>query len=159
MEVIKLTEGETGESIRQFVDNEVKKATEKERQQIEREEQAREREERAKVEENTRELEKKEIERQQKEEAHKRDLKKQEKERELLRKEKEEEHRRELEKRDKDMKMIKLKMTMGKDQAEGVAQTITIHRRKLPKFEEDNMDTYLQHFERFAKMQKWKTEE
>ena len=52
MEVIKLTEagekmGYTGESLRQFVDNEVKKAAEKERQQIEREERAREREEKA----------------------------------------------------------------------------------------------------------------
>ena len=41
MEVIKLTEagekmGYTEESLRQFVDNEVKKAAEKERQQIER---------------------------------------------------------------------------------------------------------------------------
>ena len=45
MEVIKLTEagekmGYTGESLRQFVDNEVKKAAEKERQQMEREEQS-----------------------------------------------------------------------------------------------------------------------
>ena len=88
-------------------------------------------------------------------------MEKQEKERELLRKEKEEEHRRELEKRDKDMEMMKLKMTMGKDQTEGVTQNITIHRPKLPKFEEDkdDMDTYLQRFERFAKMQKWKPEE
>ena len=173
MEVIKLTEagekmGYTGESLRQFVDNEVKKAAEKERQQIEREERAREREERAKVEEHKRDLKKKEIERQlkgeerkEKEEAHKRDMEKQEKERELLRKEKEEEHRRELEKRDKDMEMIKLKMTMGKDQTEGVTQNITIHRPKLPKFEDDkdDMDTYLQRFERFAQVQKWKPEE
>ena len=102
-------------------------------------------------------MEKQEKERQQKEEEHKRDMEKQEKERELLRKEKEEEHRRELEKRDKDMEMIKLKMTMGKDQTEGVTQNITIHRPKLPKFEEerDNMDTYLQRFEKFAKTQKW----
>ena len=198
MEVIKLTEagekmGYTGESLRQFLDKEIKMAAEKERQQIEREERAREREERAKIEEHKRELEKKEIERQQKEEerkekeevhkrdlekqeierqqkeeerkekkeAHKRDLEKQEKERERLRKDKEEEHRRELEKRDKDMEMIKLKMTTGKDQAEGVTQNVTMHRPKLPKFEEDkdDMDTYLQRFERFAKMQKWKPEE
>ena len=46
---------------------------------------------------------------------------------------------------------------MGKDQTEGVTQNITIHRPKLPKFEEerDNMDTYLQRFEKFAKTQKW----
>ena len=52
-------------------------------------------------------------------------------------------------------------MTMGKDQTEGATQNITIHRPKLPKFEEDkdDMDTYLQRFERFAKMQKWKPEE
>ena len=74
-----------------------------------------------------------------------------------MRKEKEEEHRRELEKRDKDMQMMKLKMMMGKDQAEGVTQSITIQRPKLPRFEEerDNMDTYLQRFEKFAKAQKW----
>ena len=84
-------------------------------------------------------------------------MEKQEKERELLRKEKEEEHRRELEKRDKNMEMIKLKMAMGKDQTEGVTQNITIYRPKLPKFEEerDNMDTYLQRFEKSAKTQKW----
>ena len=183
MDVIRLTEvgeklGYNGESRRQFVENETKKAAEKERQQMEREDRAREREERAKVEEHKRELEKKEIERQQAEEDHKRDLEKQEKERqaeeehkrglekqekerELLRKEKEEEHRRELEKRDKDMEMIKLKMTMGKDQTEAVTQNVTIHKPKLPKFEEykDDMDIYLQRFERFAKMQKWKPEE
>ena len=71
MEVIKLTEagekmGYTGESLRQCVDNETKKAAEKERQQIGRDERVREREERAKVEEHKGELEKKEIERQQK---------------------------------------------------------------------------------------------
>ena len=166
MDVTRLTEvgeklGYNGESLRQFVENETKTAAEKERQQMEREDRAREREERAKVEEHKRELEKKEIARQQAEEEHKRGLEKQEKERELLRKEKEEEHRRELEKRDKDMEMMKLKMTMGKDQVEGVTQNITINRPKLPKFEEDkdDMDTYLQRFERFAKMQKWKPEE
>ena len=166
MDVIRLTEvgeklGFNGESLRQFVENETKKAAEKERQQMEREDRAREREERAKVEEHKRELEKKEIERQQAEEEHKRGMEKQEKERELLRKEKEEEHRRELEKRDKDMEMIKLKMTMGKDQTEAVTQNVTIHKPKLPKFEEDkdDMDIYLQRFERFAKMQKWKPEE
>ena len=59
------------------------------------------------------------------------------------------------------MEMMKLKITMGKDQMEGVTQNMTIHRPKLPKFEEDkdDMDTYLQRFERFAKMQKWKPEE
>ena len=59
------------------------------------------------------------------------------------------------------MEMMKLKITMGKDQMEGVTQNITIHRPKLPKFEEDkdDMDTFLQRFERFAKMQKWKPEE
>ena len=184
MDVIRLTEvgeklGYNGESLRQFVENETKKAAEKERQQMEREDRAREREERAKVEEHKWELEKKEIERQQTEEDHKRDLEKQEKERqqaeeehkrglekqekerELLRKEKEEEHRRELEKRDKDMEMIKLKMTMGKDQTEAVTQNVAIHKPKLPKFEEDkdDMDICLQRFERFAKMQKWKPEE
>ena len=70
MDVIRLIEvGEklsyNGESRRQFVENETKKAAEKERQQIEREDRARERQERAKVEEHKRELEKKEIERQQ----------------------------------------------------------------------------------------------
>ena len=185
MDVIRLTEvgeklGYNGESLRQFVENETKKAAEKERQQMEREDRAREREERAKVEEHKQELEKKEIERQQADEDHKRlrEIREREttsgrgaqkrlrwrnkrKERELLRKEKEEAHRRELEKRDKDMEMIKLKMTMGRDQTEGVTQNVTIHKLKLPKFEEDkdDMDIYLQRFERFAKMQKWKPEE
>ena len=60
-----------------------------------------------------------------------------------------------------DMEMIKLKMTMGKDQTEAVTRNVTIHKPKLPKFEEDkdDMDIYLQRFERFAKMQKWKPEE
>ena len=50
---------------------------------------------------------------------------------------------------------------MGKDQTEGVPQNITIHKPELPKFKEDkdNMDIYLQRFERFTKMQKWKPEE
>ena len=52
-------------------------------------------------------------------------------------------------------------MTMGKDQTEAVTQNVTIHKPKLPKFEEDkdDMDIYLQRFERFAKMQKLKPEE
>ena len=85
MDVIRLTEvgeklGYNGESLRQFVENETKKAAEKERQQMEREDRALEREERAKVEEHKRELEKKEIERQQAEEDHKRDFEKRERE-------------------------------------------------------------------------------
>ena len=93
-----------------------------------------------------------------KEEEHRRELEKREKGSELLRQHKEEEHKRELDKKDKDMEMLKMQMTMGKDAKEGT--TINVHKPKLPKFEEgkDDMDTYLQQYERFAKTQKWKND-
>ena len=133
--------GCTGKALKQYIENEEKKAAEREKQCIEREERARDRQEKAK------------------EDEHKRELERKEKESELLRQQKEHEHRRELERRDKDLEIMKLQMTMGKDTKEGV--TINVHKPKLPKFEEekDDMDTYLQRFEKVAKTQKWKQEE
>ena len=57
------------------------------------------------------------------------------------------------------MEILKMQMTMGKDAKKGM--TINVHKPKLPKFEEgkDDMDTYLQRYERFAKAQKWKNDE
>ena len=48
---------------------------------------------------------------------------------------------------------------MGKDAKEGM--TINVHKPKIPKFKEgkDDMDTYLQRYEKFAKTQKWKNDE
>ena len=54
---------------------------------------------------------------------------------------------------------MKMQLTMGKDAKERM--TRNVHKPKLSKFDEekDDMDTYLQRYERFAKTQKWKNDE
>ena len=77
----------------------------------------------------------------------------------IEREEKEEEHRRCMEKVEKEIEMMKIKQNTKTDQENKNYERAS--RPKLPKFDEekDDMDTYLERFERFATVQQWNREE
>jgi hypothetical protein len=72
---------------------------------------------------------------------------------------KEDQHRRELEMKEKEIEIIKLNNAAKSEKPS--ESDIKTTRPKLPKFDDENddMDAYLQRFELFAQIQKWKKEE
>jgi hypothetical protein len=162
--------GYSGQELRDFVNTQIEKQEAKEKERIEREEKAKakedekekeriEREEKAKAKED--EKEKERIERD--ERAKEREDAKEKERIEREQKYKEEEHKRILEQKEKEIEIMKLKKSMEverkqENQSQG---QIPIYRPKLPKFDEDkdDLDAYLERFERFAQVQQWKKEE
>jgi hypothetical protein len=150
--------GYEGQELREFVNME----RDKEEQRMRREED-KEREKIAREEERIKREEVKERDKLEREERNRVREEAKEKDRvEREKREKEEEHQRFLEKAEKEMEMLKLKKSVD-DRGQGNTrqEQPPIHRPKLPKFEEDkdDLDAYLERFERFAKVQKWKKEE
>ncbi len=154
--------GYSGERLKEFIEHEERKAEEKEKQQIEREERKQERDERKEREEREKKREEKEKEREEKEKEREKEREEKEKEREEKEKERvedEKNHRRDLEKKEMELAILRLKAALSEKEA--TEQVAIAHasapRPKLPKFEEkeDDMDAFLERFERYAQVQKW----
>ena len=175
MDLLKLTEvgeklGYQGQELKNFVESETKKAEQKEQQRLEREERAQKREE-------AKEIERREWEEKKREEEHRRELAVKEedlrrelavKEEENRRKEeehkrKEEEHRMYLEKKEKELEVLREKNSGKEGDGQKTVATgqLAWGKPKLPKFDEDkdDMDAYLERFERYAKVQGWGKDE
>ena len=137
--------GLSGTKLQEFIENEKKKAEEAEKQAREREDKAHDREEkrkeaehRQKVEEHRRQKEQMEDENKRKEEYHRRQ-----------REQKEDEHRRAME--------LLAEKARTKQETQSSDANQLVGRPKLPKFDEatDDMDAYLERFERIATSQRW----
>jgi len=161
MDIVQLTEagkqlGYQGEELRAFVKEERERI---EKQEIKRKEEEKERIEREEKKEKARIKleEKKEIERFQLEakkenQRLERELKVRAQEDEI----KENEHRRMLQMKEKEIEMMKI----NKEKTSGKIE-VAANRPKLPKFDEENddMDSFLERFEIFATIQKWRKDE
>ncbi len=76
---------------------------------------------------------------------------------------KEEDHKRELALKEKELEILKLKAESGRSESQEKAAHTQVRpsNLKIPKFDEttDDMDIFLERFERFSKAQKWPKEE
>jgi hypothetical protein len=139
MDTLKLGElgeklGYSGETLKKFIDEEQAKYEKQEEKRFEQEEKRLEREER----------------------RQEREWKRQQAEKEQDRQRQEEEHKRELQRKEKELEILKTKMALSENKDTTSALT-TAPRPKLPKFDEneDDMDAFLERFQRFAESQKW----
>jgi len=149
--------GYTGDGLKSFIKEEEKKFEQREAANRERDERRRQREEAAKERERE-EKEKERIREQEEREAeHRRQLEVKEKERLRVQEEKEAEHRRQLELKQKEFDILALKKKLAEENDEKKDAQSSTPRPKLPKFDEvqDDMDAYLERFERYATSQHW----
>jgi hypothetical protein len=138
--------GYSGAELKRYIDDEEKKMEQKEKQKLEREERLREREEAARA----KEREEKELEWKRQEEEKEKAWKRKQEEKVL-------EHRQELERKEKELEILRAKATLSDKNEDRKFAEVSAPRPKLPKFDEneDDMDAFLERFERYAETQKW----